>query len=403
MPAPSRYDAPMPADLAIWKHVASPAGADLVDAAAAADAHDVAAVARLRRRWPAEAVRVALQLAEARKHGVAKFGDHAGVLVADPVGVQQASSHAVALHKARRFAGAGAASVIDLCCGIGGDAMGLRTAGLDVLAIDRDPVRAWMAGVNAACSSVACDATAVDAADAWVHIDPARRDGRGRIFKLADYAPPPQAVAALLRAARGGAVKLSPGVDLADLAEALPAGEVEFVSEAGRLVQAVLWTGGLSRGARTATRIDGDAIATISGQPAAAPWGELERFLHTIDPAVERADLSGPLAAQHGLTAPHPKLGLLTGPAAVASPWLTAFELLDRLPWRQRHVKRWLARHHAGLVEVKTRGKAVDPDAAQPALSGSGDQRFTVFVLRFDTQADALMTRRVDAAVTPPS
>ena len=49
----------------------------------------------------------------------------------------------------------------------------------------------------------------------------------------------------------------------------------------------------------------------------------------------------------------------------------------------------------AGMVEVKTRGKAVDPDRVQSDLRGDGDTTYTVFILRFDRQVRALVTRRV--------
>jgi len=53
----------------------------------------------------------------------------------------------------------------------------------------------------------------------------------------------------------------------------------------------------------------------------------------------------------------------------------------------------------AGVVEVKTRGGAVDPDRAQRRLRGPGETPFTVFVLRWDRQIIAMVTRRLaDAA-----
>ena len=67
-------------------------------------------------------------LAKARTKAVVKFGDRAAELVADPEGVEMASSTTSAAWKARRFteaaeAGGGGGRVADLCCGIGGDAI----------------------------------------------------------------------------------------------------------------------------------------------------------------------------------------------------------------------------------------------------------------------------------------
>jgi len=91
----------------------------------------------------------------------------------------------------------------------------------------------------------------------------------------------------------------------------------------------------------------------------------------------------------------HPKLGLLTSDRVIDSPWVTGFELIERQPWRPKRVRQWLAAHDAGLIEVKTRGKACDPDKEQQRLRGAGDTPYTVFVLRFDTKVQALITKRI--------
>jgi len=199
----------------------------------------------------------------------------------------------------------------------------------------------------------------------------------------------------MLDRAPGGGVKLSPAVDLDALAESLPEGTVEFISEAGRLVQAVLWTGPLAAEVRSATLITADATHTLRGSPAPASTGPLDRYLYTLDPALERSGLTHLVANDLKLLMPHPRLGLLTGPDLVGSPWLTPFELLAEMPWQLKKVKRWLADHDAGLVEVKTRGKAVDPDRLQTELRGEGEKTFTVFILRWDKKRIALITRRI--------
>jgi hypothetical protein len=116
-------------------------------AAAACGLYSTADVTALRKKWDKELVHAALALVKARGKAAVKFGAAATRLVADPEGVEMATSHAAAAWKARRFAAAGGRTraVLDLCCGIGGDAMALHAAGLDVTCVDSDPVRAWMA------------------------------------------------------------------------------------------------------------------------------------------------------------------------------------------------------------------------------------------------------------------
>jgi hypothetical protein len=64
------------------------------------------------------------------------------------------------------------------------------------------------------------------------------------------------------------------------------------------------------------------------------------------------------------------------------------------MPWRLSRVRECLASLDAGVVEVKTRGGAVEPDAAQRALRGPGQRGLTVFVLRFGRRVEAIVTER---------
>lgn len=381
----------------IWPSLIDLGYRDLVAAAEACDdPASTSNITRLRRRWPAPLVRGAVDLALARRKAIAKF-EHPERLVADPVGVEQATSSDVAVHKARRFAALGMDRVFDLCCGIGGDAMALAgVAGITV--VDIDPARTWMARHNVAqyagCHPVgiAADVTTLNLPASPFHIDPARRTGSGRrMHRFGDARPGAEFVRALIQRAKDGAVKLSPGVDL----ETLPPGEVEIINRNGTLVQAVLWTGRLARDLdlRTATRLPGGM--TLTGPPGLPiPSTEPGRYLLSIDPAVERAGLIGLLCGQQHLAAVHPALGLLTAEEPVASPWLTPFELIEALPWRDRKVRAWLRAHDAGEVVVKTRGGIIDPDIVARRLRGKGTQTFTVFVLRIEKKVVAWITRR---------
>lgn len=408
-----------------WRRLLSRECDGLRHAAAEVDDPTPARIAALRRDWSAELVHAALQLAEARRRAAGKFGSRAADLVADPVGVQMASSLVVARHKARRFlAGDPSRStmVLDCCCGIGGDAMALAEAGVPVRAIDADPLRAWMAGSNAGCEAVVerIDAGWVDRhraalAGGFVHIDPERRDvGRGvRRRGWHELQPPAEVLSAMVDASRGAAIKLAPGI----AHDEPPAGELEFISEGGTLTQAVLWTGSLDGGrgsgrttrATRATRLEagmadawsGAALSLVGTPGEPVPVAEAAgRFVFTVDPAPERAGLLAALCDLVGMPMLHPALGLLTGDALLPSDhphagWLTAFELLAEMAWNRKRVAAWLAAHDGGIVEVKTRGQVVDPNEEQLRLRGKGSAAYTVFVLRFDRSLRALVGRRV--------
>jgi hypothetical protein len=305
--------------------------------------------------------------------------------------------------------------VLDLCCGIGADAMALCAAGLGVRAIDIDPVRAWMAGLNAPAASARCaDAEAVDVSGAIVHADPARRTASGtRTVNLADLVPGPAFVEKLGRTCAGGVIKLHPGVDADELPEGVRSGELEVLSEDGTLTQALAWFGVLAPalGLRRATLLKRvltdraaadsavDAALSIAGPPApqddAVDDGRIGSWVFVADPGPERVGLLPALCEQQSVRLVHPGTGLLTADEHRPSAWLRAFEVLDAMAWNERRVRAALASLGAGVVEVKTRDRVVDPDRLQRTLRGRGERPVTVFVLRFGTAVRAVLAERL--------
>ena len=97
---------------------------------------------------------------------------------------------------------------------------------------------------------------------------------------------------------------------------------------------------------------------------------------------------------EHGLRPIHPAVGVLTGPEAVVSPWLTAYRVLEAMPWRTKAVRSRLHKLGAGIVAIKTRAKLVDPDALQKTLRGKGDRELVVFILKLGEKATAIICER---------
>lgn len=361
----------------------------------------VGELARLREHWPAERIAVASELVAARAKATAKFGERASAMACDREGVEMASSLAAAAYKAVRFAlalGAGA-RVLDACCGVGGDAMGLADAGLGVTAADLDDRRAWMAGHNAGCPVATADVRSLSGPFDGLHIDPSRRAGGRRTRDADAFEPPLEDVAALLGRAPVAAVKLNPGTDGAGL----PDGQLEIISEVGRLTQAVLWTGLPGEPTRRATRLDRDGRPiTMAGAPD-RPYDAvgIGTWVHTFDPAVERADLVATLLAETGLALVHPGAGLLTGDDPHASPWLRPFRVIEDGPWNLKKVRASLRDLGAGIVTVKTRAGVVDPDRLSRDLRGRGDRPLVLFVLRLGQKPHAIIAETADAKSPP--
>jgi hypothetical protein len=367
----------------------TPEGGALLDEVRGTDpARELAVATRLRREHPAELVSAALGQARLRQRAVAKFGaEDAGRMFFTPNGVEQSTRASVAAYRARRMRELGVTSVADLCCGIGGDAIALARAGIRVLAVDRDPLTAAVARANAEELGLAdrievreADVTEVDTGgyDA-VFVDPARRGGRGRIFDPEAYSPPLSwAVEAALRAPHA-ALKVAPGIPH----EAVPeAAEAEWISDDGDVKEAVLWFG-TGPGLVRATLLPGPRTLTGRGlaDPEVRPVG---RFLYEPDGAVIRAHLVAEVAEQVGGGLLDATIAYVTADEPRDTPYATAYEITDHLPFNVKKLKALLRERGVGVLTVKKRGSAVEPEELRRKVlpKPHGTAAVTVFLTR---------------------
>ncbi|WP_431991079.1 THUMP-like domain-containing protein [Streptomyces albogriseolus] len=369
----------------------TPEGRALLDEVRDTDpAHELAVATRLRRDHPAELVSAALGQARLRQRAVAKFGaEDAARMFFTPNGVEQSTRRGVAAYRAERLRAAGVRSVADLCCGIGGDAIALARAGIRVLAVDRDPQTAAAARANADALGLAglvevreADVTEVDtsAYDA-VFVDPARRSSkRGRIFDPEAYSPPLSwAVQAALKAPRAAALKVAPGIPH----EAVPAeAEAEWISDGGDVKEAVLWFG-TAPGTIRATLLPGPRTLVSRGlpDPGVRPVG---RYLYEPDGAVIRSHLVAEVAEPLDGGLIDSTIAYITADALNPTPYATAYEITDRLPFNVKKLKALLREREVGVLTVKKRGSAVEPEElrrkALPKPHGTAS--VTVFLTR---------------------
>ncbi|MER6038385.1 MULTISPECIES: methyltransferase domain-containing protein [unclassified Streptomyces] len=366
----------------------TPEGRALLDEVRDTDpAHELAVATRLRRDHPAELVSAALGQARLRQRAVAKFGaEDAGRMFFTPNGVEQSTRASVAAYRAERMKGLGVTSVADLCCGIGGDAIALARAGIRVLAVDRDPLTAAAARANAEALGLAglievreADVTDVDTGghDA-VFVDPARRGGRGRVFDPEAYSPPLSwAVGAALKAPRA-ALKIAPGVPH----EAIPAeAEAEWISDGGDVKEAVLWFGAGAPGTVRATLLPGPRTLPGRGlpDPGVRPVG---RYLYEPDGAVIRAHLVAEVAEDLDGGLIDPTIAYVTSDELHGTPYATAYEITDRLPFNVKKLKALLREREVGILTVKKRGSAVEPEELRRKVKPQGPHSATVFLTR---------------------
>ncbi|MGY0492322.1 class I SAM-dependent methyltransferase [Streptomyces sp. WG-D5] len=349
---------------------------------------ELALATKLRRDHPAALVSAALAQARLRQRAAAKFGaEDASRMYFTPNGVEQSTRTSVATHRARVFQELGVRSVADLCCGIGGDAIALARAGISVLAVDRDPLTCAVARANAEALGLAdlievreADVTEVDTSgyDA-VFVDPARRGGRGRVFDPEAYSPPLSwAVSAALTAPRA-ALKIAPGIPH----EAIPAqADAEWISDGGDVKEAVLWFGTVP-GRMRATLLPGPRALTGRGlpDPGVRPVG---RYLYEPDGAVIRAHLVAEVAEEVGGGLLDETIAYVTSDALHPTPYASAYEITDQLPFNVKKLKALLRERGVGVLTVKKRGSAVEPEElrrkAMPKPYGKASA--TVFLTR---------------------
>ncbi|MGW4303138.1 class I SAM-dependent methyltransferase [Streptomyces sp. NPDC004646] len=352
-----------------------------------APADELAVATRLRRTHPVELVSAALGQARLRQRAAAKFGaEDAERMFFTPNGVEQSTRTSVAAYRAERMRALGVTSVADLCCGIGGDALALARAGVRVLAVDRDPLTAAVARANAEALGLddlievrEADVTEVDTAgyDA-VFVDPARRGGRGRIFDPEAYSPPLSWAVAAARTAPRAALKIAPGIPH----EAVPAeAEAEWISDGGDVKEAVLWFGTGAPGGVRATLLPGPR--TLEGRglpdPAVRPVG---RYLYEPDGAAIRAHLVAEVAEAVDGGLLDETIAYITSDTLRPTPYATAYEITDQLPFNLKKLKALLRERQVGTLTVKKRGSAVEPEELRRKVKPQGPHSATVFLTR---------------------
>ncbi|HYJ12109.1 MAG TPA: class I SAM-dependent methyltransferase [Thermomicrobiales bacterium] len=392
--------------LDIFRHLQSPDGLELLAMIAAEQptiSTSIAVATRLRRRWPAELVAAALTMHELRARAQGRF-PHADQLWFTRAGLEQASSAAIARHRAARYWYQ--TEVWDLCCGIGGDLLGLATELPDtpLTAVDRDPLHLAIATANAQVLGMARQITFLEADvrdlqipdRAGVFIDPARRTGRGRLA-TGDSEPTLLWCFELAASGRAVGVKAAPGLDHDVLP---PDWEFEAIAVGNDLKEAALWAPVLAQGLRSATVIRGNEVSTLhplSGDDLEVRAPQAGEVLLDPNPAVTRSGLVGDLARSLPLPAAmiDPRIAFLIVAEAVDTPFARAMRIVDSFPWHEKRLKKRLRELNSGPVDVRRRGLAGDVDAIATRLRGRGDRPFMVAMTRMQDNPWAIICERI--------
>jgi hypothetical protein len=146
--------------------------------------------------------------------------------------------------------------------------------------------------------------------------------------------------------------------------------------------EAVLWFG-TEPGAVRATLLPGPRTLRGRGlpDPAVRPVG---RYLYEPDGAVIRAHLVAEVAEDVDGGLIDPTIAYVTADALRPTPYATAYEITDRLPFSVKKLKALLREREVGTLTVKKRGSAVEPEELRRKVlpKPHGRNTATVFLTR---------------------
>lgn len=335
-----------------------------------------------------------LTQAKLRTQAQAKFGQRALTMLFTEAGYEQSTRLAVARLHAQRFIDANLFSVADLGCGIGADSMAFADAGLKVVSVELDEQTAAFTQHNMSAyenCQVICanmmelpfsqltDATGQSIGALW--LDPARREVEGsasrRVWDAESFSPPFSFVKKLASTGIPMGVKMGPGIPHDEIPDNC---EAQWISHGGSVVEVVLWFNALARPGvkRSATVMSNNALEPeVLGEITSDVWDknspepeirELQQFIYEPDGAVIRAHLVTELAEETGLHLIDENIAYLTGDKYVPTPLASAYEIIDKLPLHEKHLKKWVKEQRITALTIKKRGVDVVPETLRSKL-----------------------------------
>jgi len=365
----------------------------------------------LRRHAEPEMAAAALTQVVLRQGARAKF-ERAAEMFFDRVLLEQASDEIVSRWRARRFAGR--KTIADLCCGLGGDTIGLASGGGElpnILAVDLSPLAVRLAALNIRAYGLSDQVLFAQAAVPRVgiradaaFIDPSRRHqsiGNGsarRTRRLAEMSPSISDVLTILGDVPDLAMKLSPATSHSELDWFLRSieHEREFVSVRGECRECVVWTGTFVKNRRSATMLPGGLVLAGQGDEKLdihAPGC----YLYEPDAAVIRAGLVARLANEIGAWGLSRELAYLSSDRLADTPLGSAFRLLEVQPFSRKALIRMLRERGVTDPVVKTRAFAVSTEEVRSWMRphGRGGVPAVVFLTRIGNRPMMMLGERV--------
>jgi len=411
-------------DLGTVRALGSPDGRAVLRSLPPYDEREVMRLQELLRREGHAPDFVAALLTQQRlqARAVAKFGEFAGDMLFTADGLEQASRLEVAATHAGRFFNASLATVHDLGCGIGSDAVAMSALGVTVQGVDIDPVTAAVADINL--RPWPDSRARVGLAEEFeppkdplrgrvgVWLDPARRvpghTGRHgrikRVFRLDEIRPTWEFVLQVATAVPATGAKMSPSMPH----DAIPLGtEAQWTSFGGEVLECAVWWGPLAQHPGRSARIlahdrspvEVDLDMAEPDPPLVLGLDRVGPWLYEPDRAVTQAGLLGAVTAATLGSEVDRGLGYVVSDAEVDVPFARRYAVKEVMPFGVKTLRAWLRQHGVTGLTIKKRGVRLDDDELRRQLrigrkAGDGAQA-TVILTRVAGQQAVLVVEPV--------
>ncbi|MFD4927153.1 hypothetical protein ACFWNE_38380 [Streptomyces goshikiensis] len=209
-----------------------------------------------------------------------------------------------------------------------------------------------------------------------------------------------------VRTTGAGWIRLAPGLPDEVVPDLGRADEAEWISYDGEIQEAVLWFGLLERRTPLPTPLRKATLlpcgASLAGRglpgPAVRPIG---RYLYEPDPAVVHARLVAEAAQDVAGGLVDEGSALITADELHDTPFATAYEITDILPFNRAELRATLRERAVGRVEVAGRGLGAESDEFQLELAPQNPDAATAFITGTPDRPTVLIASPIPDTPTP--
>ncbi len=232
----------------------------------------------------------------------------------------------------------------------------------------------------------------------YIFFDPSRRFEGIRTVKIEDYIPPLSLIEQILPLNQNFVVKIAPGFEIPQIPYKC---DIEVVSLKGEVKEIMLWFGELMENSNKQSVIATKLPEKLTLKKGISKYNKslsdlvsnLGKYLYEPDPAAIKAHVINELGKMFGLNTLHPQVAYLTGDKYVGTPWLRCYQVLDSCPVDIPQIKDILKKHEIHRIDCKARGLTLDLHEIQKELKSKGKNIGLVIFTWVNNQKTAIIAQ----------